>query len=108
MNCIIMCTYQKGVLSRAMDVGCAVGRSTFELARGFEEVVGIDYSRAFIHRCQELKMTGQAAYRMGTEGDLADEKMAVVHPDIVSVHHIRKYGSTFYTGIATVVLPYIV
>lgn len=75
---------QEGVLKRALDVGCAVGRSTFELAREFEEVVGIDYSAAFIHRCQELKMTGRSAYRLKTEGDLGEDKIATIHSDIVS------------------------
>ena len=75
---------QEGVLKRALDVGCAVGRSTFELARDFEEVVGIDYSAAFIHRCQELKMTGRSAYRLKTEGDLGEDKIAAISPEIVS------------------------
>lgn len=72
------------MLKRALDVGCAVGRATFELAQGYDEVVGIDYSNAFIQRCQELKMTGQSSYKLITEGGLGEEKTAVVHPDIVN------------------------
>lgn len=34
--------------ARALDLGCAVGRSTFELARHCTEVIGIDYSHRFI------------------------------------------------------------
>ena len=71
------------MLKRALDVGCAVGRSTFELARDFEEVVGVDYSKAFIPRCQELKMTGRSQYKLITEGTLGEEKVATIHPDIV-------------------------
>lgn len=74
---------QKGVLKRALDVGCAVGRSTFELALEYDEVVGIDYSNAFIQRCQELKMTGRSSYKLITEGVLGEEKTATIHPDIV-------------------------
>ena len=44
---------------RALDLGCAVGRSTFELARRFEEVIGIDYSQAFIDAGNRMKETGQ-------------------------------------------------
>src|SRR6476469_4480387 len=29
---------------RALDLGCAVGRASFELARDHQEVIGIDYS----------------------------------------------------------------
>ncbi|PDH28827.1 MAG: methyltransferase type 12, partial [Puniceicoccaceae bacterium MED-G30] len=43
---------------RALDLGCAVGRSTFELARSFGEVVGIDYSHAFIDSANVLKDQG--------------------------------------------------
>jgi putative 4-mercaptohistidine N1-methyltranferase len=43
---------------RALDLGCAVGRSTFELARSFREVVGIDYSRSFVDAARLLARTG--------------------------------------------------
>ena len=76
--------FQEGVLKRALDVGCSVGRSAFELARDFDEVVGIDYSNTFIQRCQELKRTGHSTYKLMTEGALGEEKTATIHPDIVS------------------------
>jgi SAM-dependent methyltransferase len=34
--------------TRALDIGCAVGRFTFELSRCADEVIGIDNSRRFI------------------------------------------------------------
>ena len=40
---------------RALDLGCAVGRASFELARYFEDVVGVDYSQAFVDTANELK-----------------------------------------------------
>ncbi len=40
---------------RALDLGCAVGRSSFELSKDFEEVIGIDYSAAFIELANEVK-----------------------------------------------------
>ncbi len=40
--------------SRALDLGCAVGRSTFELARHCDEVIGIDFSHAFILTARTL------------------------------------------------------
>lgn len=44
---------------RALDLGCAVGRSTFELARNCREVIGIDSSGAFIEAANRLKMEGR-------------------------------------------------
>ena len=35
-------------VERALDLGCAVGRSTFELSRLANEVIGIDFSASFI------------------------------------------------------------
>ena len=55
---------------RALDIGCAIGRSTFELTRGFEEVVGVDFSTRFIQEAQKLKENGILRYVTPTEGDL--------------------------------------
>ena len=38
----------------ALDVGCAVGGATFELARSFDAVVGLDFSHAFIAAAKRL------------------------------------------------------
>jgi 2-polyprenyl-3-methyl-5-hydroxy-6-metoxy-1,4-benzoquinol methylase len=36
----------------ALDIGCAVGGATFELARSFSHVLGIDYSQSFVDAAQ--------------------------------------------------------
>ncbi|MFW8304076.1 methyltransferase domain-containing protein, partial [Klebsiella pneumoniae] len=33
---------------RVLDIGCATGRASFELARLFDQVTGMDYSARFI------------------------------------------------------------
>ncbi len=55
---------------KAFDIGCAIGRSTFELARGFDEVIGVDFSARFIQEAQSLKENGVLRYAMLTEGEL--------------------------------------
>lgn len=40
---------------RALDIGCAVGRSSFELSATCEEVVGLDFSHAFIRAATALR-----------------------------------------------------
>ncbi len=55
---------------RAFDIGCAIGRSSFELARGFDEVIGVDFSTRFIQEAQALKEHGVLRYVMPTEGEL--------------------------------------
>jgi putative 4-mercaptohistidine N1-methyltranferase len=53
---------------RALDLGCAVGRSTFELARHFKEVVGIDYSQAFVDAANLLKTDGHHPATLHEQG----------------------------------------
>lgn len=55
---------------RALDLGCAVGRATFELARQFDEVTGIDYSARFIRVAQQLKENRTLHYELPEEGEL--------------------------------------
>lgn len=62
----------------ALDVGCAVGRSTFELARHCAQCVGIDYSAAFIAAANNLKARGEAAYAITESGSITREAIATV------------------------------
>ena len=68
--------------ARALDLGCAVGASSFELARQCREVVGIDYSQSFIDACVRLKHEGRLEYDRCDEGDLATRLSACVPPEI--------------------------
>ncbi len=45
--------------ARALDLGCAVGRSSFELARHCSEVIGIDFSQAFIDAANRMQAEGR-------------------------------------------------
>lgn len=54
--------------ARALDLGCAVGRSTFELSAFCDEVIGIDYSHAFIAAARRLREFGEVAYQRQDEG----------------------------------------
>jgi len=57
---------------KALDIGCAIGRSSFELARGFDEVIGVDFSARFIQEAQTLKQNGVLRYAVPIEGELSD------------------------------------
>jgi putative 4-mercaptohistidine N1-methyltranferase len=63
---------------RALDLGCAVGRSSFELARYFPEVVGIDYSRRFVAAASDLRDHGKLAYERVDEGEISTPLVARV------------------------------
>ncbi len=57
--------------ARALDVGAAVGRSSFELARFCEEVIGIDFSQRFIAAAKAVRESGFAEFNRIDEGHLA-------------------------------------
>lgn len=64
--------------ARALDLGCAVGRSTFELARYCTEAIGIDFSRRFADEASALAESGRRDYSYVIEGDLTKTGTAVV------------------------------
>jgi putative 4-mercaptohistidine N1-methyltranferase len=68
--------------ARALDLGCAVGRSTFELARHCMEVIGIDASSRFIAVATQLQQFGAIHYPRIDEGELTLLTRATVAPDI--------------------------
>jgi 5-histidylcysteine sulfoxide synthase/putative 4-mercaptohistidine N1-methyltranferase len=55
---------------RALDIGCAAGRATFELARHFDQVTGIDFSARFIGLGVQLAQQGVLRYTLTDEGEL--------------------------------------
>jgi putative 4-mercaptohistidine N1-methyltranferase len=59
---------------RALDLGCAVGRASFELARHFEHVTGIDFSARFIGLGVHLAEQGMLRYTLAEEGELVSYK----------------------------------
>ena len=60
--------------TKALDLGCATGRATFELAKTFEKVEGIDFSARFIQVGVKLKNDGYVAYTTKEEGELHTKK----------------------------------
>lgn len=54
----------------ALDLGCASGRATFELARHFDHVTGIDFSARFIGQGVQLAEQGSLRYTLTDEGEL--------------------------------------
>jgi 5-histidylcysteine sulfoxide synthase/putative 4-mercaptohistidine N1-methyltranferase len=55
---------------RALDLGCAVGRATFELAKNFDFVNGLDFSARFIRIAFQLQEKGVTRYALVEEGDI--------------------------------------
>nr|WP_176110289.1 5-histidylcysteine sulfoxide synthase [Izhakiella australiensis] len=56
----------------ALDIGCATGRASFELARHFDQVTGMDYSARFIDVALQLISGEDFRYVTPTEGELVE------------------------------------
>lgn len=55
---------------RALDLGCATGRASLELARHFDHVTGLDFSARFIGLGAQLIEQGTLRYTLVEEGEL--------------------------------------
>jgi len=55
---------------KALDLGCAVGRASFELAKHFDYVTGIDFSARLINLGVQLAEQGVIRYSIADEGKL--------------------------------------
>ncbi|MEI6653477.1 MAG: methyltransferase domain-containing protein [Verrucomicrobiota bacterium] len=55
-------------VARGLDLGCGVGRATFEMARTCDEVTGIDLSHAFIAAAEALWAGEALVYHRCEEG----------------------------------------
>lgn len=77
---------------RALDVGCAVGRSTFELSRFADEVIGIDFSAPFIGAANRLQSGESLPYARYSEAHLTEPLVAHA-PEDAQLDHV-----SFETG----------
>ncbi|MBE2204735.1 MAG: putative 4-mercaptohistidine N1-methyltransferase [Chthoniobacterales bacterium] len=86
-------------VASALDVGCAVGRSSFELARFAASVIGVDFSSAFIQAAGVLQRDGHLTCPVVIEGERTVPFTARV-PAGVDVTRVR-----FERGDATALRP---
>lgn len=60
--------------NKALDLGCSVGRSSYELANIFDSVTAIDYSVNFINTAKNLQDESKIEYEITIEGDIKEHK----------------------------------
>jgi SAM-dependent methyltransferase len=56
--------------TRALDIGCAVGGSSFALAKHYDEVVGVDFSQHFIDAANDMKDKGKREFETLVRGNV--------------------------------------
>jgi SAM-dependent methyltransferase/uncharacterized protein YbaR (Trm112 family) len=66
--------------SRAIDLGCSVGRGTFELARVSELAVGIDSNFDAVSRAARFQRTGEVQYERRRRGRCFEQRTSPFRP----------------------------
>jgi 5-histidylcysteine sulfoxide synthase/putative 4-mercaptohistidine N1-methyltranferase len=66
-------------MSKALDIGCAVGGSSFALSEFYSEVVGVDLSATFISAAKKLKDNATLEFLRKDQGELTT-KLRVQRP----------------------------
>lgn len=84
MRCVSECVDTKLLPkeSSALDLGCAVGRSSFELSKYCQYVKGIDNSQSFITAAEALQQHGEIEYFLIEEGTHQTRHLARLPKDI--------------------------
>ena len=62
--------FSPGMVASGLDLGCAVGRSAFEMSRSCDQVTGMDFSHAFIQAAEALRRGDTLAYERLEEAAL--------------------------------------
>ena len=63
---------------KALDLGCATGRATYELAKTFDEVEGVDFSVRFVGVGVKLKEVGKINFHSVEEGEIVTKKSVTI------------------------------
>lgn len=88
--------------TKALDLGCATGRTSFELAKTFDEVDGIDFSVRFIKVGSKLKDDGFISFQLKDEGELIINKKITIED--LAYENLKKKVS-FWQGDACNLKP---
>jgi SAM-dependent methyltransferase len=68
--------------SRVLDVGCAVGGTTFQLSKYFNQAVGIDFSQHFIDTANKMKKLRKLNFEILKQGKIFESHEAAISADI--------------------------
>ena len=65
----------------ALDIGCSVGRLSFELSKTHQRTVGVDTSISFIRKARELLAKKHLTFDLVVEGNIVEEQSCEFDPN---------------------------
>jgi len=81
--------------NRALDIGCAVGGSSFELAKTYDHVDAFDFSSSFVNAAKKMQEQEKMNFQIPVEAELFEEVQAV-HEEGITPEILSKVN--FFTG----------
>ena len=78
-NVVISCVHKfkkddQTIYDKCLDLGCSVGRTSFELANTFKHIDSIDFSARYIQHGVQLQNNDVVRYTLKQEGDIVEFK----------------------------------
>jgi 5-histidylcysteine sulfoxide synthase/putative 4-mercaptohistidine N1-methyltranferase len=64
--------------NHALDIGCAVGGASFELAKTYDKVDAFDFSKSFVDAAKQMQAGDSIRFTVPVEGD--------IHENVIAVH----------------------
>jgi putative 4-mercaptohistidine N1-methyltranferase len=89
--------------NRVLDVGCAVGGASFELAKSFDQVEAFDFSENFVTAAKRIQSGEELTFKIPIEGDITEEVRVEREPG-VDASVLEKVN--FFQGDATKISEY--
>ena len=80
---------------RALDIGCAVGGASFELAKNFDHVDAFDFSESFVNAAKAMQAGERIHFQIPVEAELFEQVEAVHEADVTA--DVRSKVN-FFTG----------
>ncbi len=88
--------YSTDSTKRVLDIGCSVGRCSFELKRYFPSVTAIDFSARFIKVAIDLQNKKYINYKQKIDGDITKNKTITLED--LHLDNINMEGLEFWQG----------
>lgn len=76
--------------NRALDIGCATGRTSFELSKYFNFVTGIDYAEKLIEVALELQNNKKLEWDILNHGLIKDKHKITINDLNLTEEHLKK------------------
>jgi uncharacterized protein YbaR (Trm112 family) len=65
----------------ALDIGCSVGRLTFEMTKTHDRAVGVDTSLSFVRAARNLAARRELEFNLIMEGRITEKRFCTLDPD---------------------------